>query len=200
MEMTCELLLKCEASQTHPYDERQPTDMNHVVQKSIDVFCLIPRGIIIHRRYQKNLWIVDTDCLEMEKALLGIFTNAWKSTAVGERLFIETLNVISETDSEGGELRDRCFVCISVTDMESGMGDQEFLPHADFSLREGEVLFWNGIAYAYSAVRRYGGKIAVQRHSGKGTTLRIFLPASGNRSHFRVQKRERDGVRFEPGS
>jgi two-component system cell cycle sensor histidine kinase/response regulator CckA len=57
-------------------EDVEPTDMNDLVGKSIEMFGRTRKEITIHRRFQKHIWTIVVDRGRIEQVLLNLFVNA----------------------------------------------------------------------------------------------------------------------------
>ncbi len=58
--------------------EVEPTDINEMIKKSSGMFGRTKKEIKIHRKYQKDVWIVETDRGQIEQVLMNLYVNAWR--------------------------------------------------------------------------------------------------------------------------
>lgn len=158
-----------------------PTDLNGLLNKSSKLFGRAKKEIAIHKKFQKEIWTVDVDRVQIEQVFLNLYVNA--SHAMPERgdLHLETENVIlDEKHVKPFALNPGRYVRISVTDTGVGMDqkvrDRVFEPF--FTTKKMGTGTGLGLASAYWIIKRHGGMINVYSEKGKGTTFNIYLPAS----------------------
>jgi CheY-like chemotaxis protein len=125
---------------------------------------------------------VTADRSKMEQVLLNLIMNARAAMPTGGRLTIRTENL----DEAGIAMHDVAavgekVVALSVRDEGCGMGPEvarrAFEPF--FTTRPRGQGTGLGLATAYGAVTDSGGQIALESEPGEGTTVQVFLPASG---------------------
>jgi PAS domain S-box-containing protein len=118
------------------------------------------------------------DEARFETAILNLVVNARDAMPDGGRLLLETRTV---TVDDHGTLAPGKYVEVSVADTGMGMSP-------DVAARVFEPFFTTkpvgkgtglGLAQVHGFIVQSGGDIAVESTPGKGTTLRILLPASG---------------------
>ncbi|MBW2367353.1 MAG: response regulator [Deltaproteobacteria bacterium] len=161
--------------------EVKPTDLNHLLRGSSEMFGQTKKEIRIHSKYQSNIWTVEVDQGQIEQVLLNLFINAWQSMTGGGSLYLETKNVtldpnyVAPYSAQPGR-----YVQISVTDTGTGM-DKEiqnniFDPFfTTKAMGRGTGL---GLSSAYGIIKNHSGIINVYSEPGKGSTFNMYLPAS----------------------
>ncbi len=162
--------------------EVKPTDMNEIVIKSSDVFGRTKRDIVIHRRLQSGLSIVEVDRGQIEQVLLNLYINAWHAMPSGGDLYLETHNVVlDEAQADNYLVSSGQYVKISITDTGVGMDEttKQRIFEPFFTTREMGRGTGLGLASAHGIIKHHGGVINVYSEKGKGTTFNIYLPASG---------------------
>lgn len=118
----------------------------------------------------RETFFVEFDPPQMEQVFQNLTVNAKEAMEAGGRLYVCTRDVV---DEQGRKL-----VEISFRDEGTGIPlaimDKVFDPY--FTTKpEGTGL---GLAIVHSVVTRHGGHVRVDSERGKGTTIRIYLPAS----------------------
>lgn len=161
--------------------EVRTTDINALAQKSIRMFGRTRKEINITEKLADNLRAANVDQGQIEQALLNIYVNAWQAMPGGGDLSLRTENV--SVDARSGEryhAEPGKYVKISVTDTGVGMdtATRKRIFDPFFTTKEMGRGTGLGLASAYGIVKNHGGFIDVVSEPGKGTTFRIFLPAS----------------------
>jgi two-component system cell cycle sensor histidine kinase/response regulator CckA len=161
--------------------EVRATDLNDLIENSLEMFGRTRKEIKTLRKYQKDIWPVEVDRGQIEQVLLNVFVNAWQAMPGGGALYLETQNVtldknlIRPFDAKPGN-----YVKVSITDTGVGMDEtarqRVFEPF--FSTKEMGGGTGLGLASAYGIIKNHGGIINVQSELGQGTTIDIYLPAS----------------------
>jgi len=159
------------------------TDLNKLIRKTSGMFGRTKKEIEIHRRYQKDIYSVDSDQGQIEQVLLNLYVNAWQAMPGGGKLYLQTENVfIDENHSRPYKIRPGRYVKISVKDTGVGMDEttrqRVFEPF--FSTKEMGRGTGLGLASVYGIIKNHGGFIDVYSEKGEGTTFDLFLPASEN--------------------
>jgi two-component system cell cycle sensor histidine kinase/response regulator CckA len=162
--------------------EVQPTDLNRLVGQSAGLFGRTKKEIILHRKFQPDLWTVEVDRRQLDQVMLNLFVNAWQAMPSGGDIYLETRNVLLEENyvrSHG--VRAGRYVKVSVTDTGTGMDEttKQRIFDPFFTTKEMGRGTGLGLASAYGIIRNHLGIITVYSQKGHGTTFNIYLPASG---------------------
>ena len=71
----------------------RPTNLNEIIDRSSRMFGQTRKEIIIHRKFENELWVVEVDQGQIEQVLLNLYVNAWHAMPGGGNLYVETSNV-----------------------------------------------------------------------------------------------------------
>jgi len=162
--------------------ELKPTDLNELVAKTVNIFGRTKKEIMIHQKYQKNIWPVEVDRVQIEQVLINLYVNAWQAMPHdGGDIYVETDNVaLNEVDALPLNIPKGNYIRITITDTGSGMDEETrqriFEPF--FTTKERGRGVGLGLASAYGIVKEHGGMIDVMSELGCGTNFSIYLPAS----------------------
>lgn len=132
-----------------------------------------PENVVIRERFERNLWKVEMDVIDLETLVTNIMTNAMEAMPAGGEILVEVKNVKGEKIGRPGEK----FVMLVFTDTGKGMDEMTkrriFEPFFS-TKKEGAGL---GLFYVKEIVERWGGKIEVFSQKGEGTRIEVYLPA-----------------------
>jgi two-component system cell cycle sensor histidine kinase/response regulator CckA len=151
-------------------------DLNEVVGGLLPMLQrLIGEDIAVITRFGNDLPPVHADMGQLEQVVMNLAVNARDAMPDGGALTIETAEETIDLDGEPV----RC-VCIAVSDTGVGI-EPEALPHifepfyTTKPVGEGTGL---GLATVHGAVTQSGGRVTVDSEPGRGTTFRVYLPAT----------------------
>jgi PAS domain S-box-containing protein len=160
----------------------RPTYLNEVIDRTSNIFGRTRKQIKIHRKYLRNIWMVNADVGQIEQVLLNLYVNGWQAMPEGGNLYLATENVVLDADYikikpyyvEPGN-----YVKISVTDTGTGMDKklQQRIFEPFFTTKEVGTGTGLGLASAYGIIKNHGGLINCYSEKGHGTTFNIYLPA-----------------------
>jgi two-component system cell cycle sensor histidine kinase/response regulator CckA len=165
--------------------EVTPTNLNELVAETLESFQRARRQIQISQSLALDLRPIEADSSQIEQVLLNLYLNAADAMPHGGRLSVETRNVTDEDmQSSSYKPRKGPYVLMSVAD--TGMGMEKEIQEHIFepffttkALGKGTGL---GLASVYGIIKAHGGYIDVQSVPGRGTTFKIYLPASRKRT------------------
>jgi CheY-like chemotaxis protein len=159
----------------------RPTNLNDLIKRSSEMFGRTRKEIKIHGEFQKNIWTVAADQMQLEQVLLNLQLIAWQAMPGGGDLYFQTENValdkeyLKPFDAKPGR-----YVKISVRDTGVGMDQktQQRIFDPFFTTKTMGKGTGLGLASAYGIIKNHGGLINIHSEKGKGTTFSLYLPAS----------------------
>jgi PAS domain S-box-containing protein len=164
--------------------EIKALDLNQLVEGTAQTFARTRKDVTIHREFAEDLLPVQADAAQIEQVLLNLFVNSADAMPGGGNLILKTINVTHE-DMKGGlyEAKQGNYVLLTVTDTGTGMDKEttERIFDPFFTTKEMGRGTGLGLASAYGIMKAHGGYIDVDSKKGHGTTLSIYLPASGKK-------------------
>jgi two-component system cell cycle sensor histidine kinase/response regulator CckA len=164
----------------HGTPNRTVFDLNTVAQETVDLVRrpIGPRTeIVLHLASEPC--VVDSDQTQIEQMLMNLVLNARDATPNGGTITVSTtvrsFPVDGVADLEPGQ-----YVLLTVADNGVGMAPEvatrAFEPFFTTKAQEGGSGL--GLATAHGVVTGSGGHIAVDSEPGRGTELRVYLPAA----------------------
>jgi len=162
-------------------------NMNDVIRETMDtrVYAVVDE-IDVGTELADDLWPVDANHAQMSLLLTQVLSNAFESFDDAEgalragRIAIRTANqeISRHAESSVPWLKDGRYVLIEVTDTGCGMNDETrrmaFEPFFT-TKKKGRGL---GLTSAFGIIHGHDGHIMLDSARGRGTTVRIHLPAS----------------------
>jgi CheY-like chemotaxis protein len=141
-----------------------------------------PRTIDIRTELPANLWAITGDATQLHQIVLNLLVNARDAMPEGGRLTLKAENV--ELDEQGTQMhlnaKPGSYVALSIRDTGSGIPqdilDKIFDPF--FTTKEVGKGTGLGLSTVMAIVKSYGGFIIVESVVGKGTEIRVFIPAT----------------------
>lgn len=178
--------------------EVKATDLNKLIEKSSEMFGRTKKEITISLQFQEDLWVVEADQGQIEQVLLNLYVNSWQAMPGGGFLSIKTENIAFDTNSmKPYYLKPGRYVKISVIDTGIGMDNPTRKRIFDpfFTTKEMGRGTGLGLASVYGIIKNHGGYIEVYSQKGKGTTIEIYLPATGeNIRDLRTEQEIQDKI------
>jgi signal transduction histidine kinase/CheY-like chemotaxis protein len=162
--------------------EPRPLDVNEVIRNLEKMLRrLIRADLELNTHLSPGIPGVLADQGQIEQVIMNLVVNA-RDAVPGEgsiSILTSSLDLDERYVSGGLDLEPGKYVMIGVTDTGVGM-DAETQRHIFepffTTKREGEGTGL-GLATVYGIVRRTGGHVSVYSEPGKGTTIKVFLPA-----------------------
>ena len=166
--------------------KREPLDLCEACLRSMSLLrAFIPGGVLLETEFPAHGPVVSANEGEIQQVLTNLATNAWE--AMGDRhgsIHLAVKIVASEAIPETNRfpvdcrLRDPSYACLEVADTGCGVPGENIEKLFDpfFSSKfTGRGL---GLPVVLGIVRAHGGAITVESEPGRGSTFRVFLPAS----------------------
>ena len=164
----------------------QPTniDCNRLVARMKELLRRTLReNISVRVETEEGLWPAFADAGQLDSALLNLALNAQDAMPGGGSLTIATQNMTLDARYQKlhPEVPPGDYVMIAITDSGQGMT-------ADVKARVFEPFFTTkevgkgsglGLSMVYGFVKQSNGHVSIYSEPGLGTTIRIYLPASG---------------------
>jgi PAS domain S-box-containing protein len=143
---------------------------------------LIGEDISILMALEPKLWNVNADPGTIEQVILNLTVNARDSMPSGGQITIRTDNVHLDESYQDvmKEARAGLFVRLTITDMGTGMTPdvQQRIFEPFFTTKGPGKGTGLGLSVAYGIIKQHQGWIHVYSEPGKGTDVKVYLPAS----------------------
>ncbi len=125
-----------------------------------------------------DLWQVEADGGQLGQVIQNIVLNADQAMPLGGSVAIIARNLPASDELRPPNLAQRDYVLISIQDNGVGISEQYLGKIFDPYFTTKEKGSGLGLATSYSIIRNHDGMVEVRSEIGKGTTFRIYLPAS----------------------
>ena len=161
----------------------QPLDLGSFAGKVVDILRrTIPENIHLVLEIGPEDYIIEADPIRIQQALMNLATNGRDAMPKGGELRFE----LSRTRLKPGDeppvagMSPGEWVCLAVSDTGTGITEEvrSHIFEPFFTTKEVGKGTGLGLAQVYGIIRQHEGYIGVETEIGKGTTFRIYLPAS----------------------
>jgi PAS domain S-box-containing protein len=154
--------------------QSEPRDVNAIVRATMTMFARsASENIVVATELAPDLHWARVDATQLQTAILNLAVNARDAMPKGG-----TLSVTSANMAPAGGRAAR--IAVAVGDTGTGMPPdviaRAFEPF--FTTKEIGKGTGLGLSMVYSAVRQMGGEVEIESAPGKGTTVRLLLPAA----------------------
>lgn len=157
-------------------------NVNEVLRRTVEVFKgAQPETIHWKLDLQNRVYQAKFDEAKMQQAFIKILENGVQAMEGFGTVYISSRNLeISEPLKDGNaRLVPGAYICVEISDTGKGI-TEEVLPRIfePFFTTKKEVGHRGlGLAWVYGIVTNHAGSVAVTSEVGKGTSVRIYLPA-----------------------
>ena len=143
---------------------------------------LIGEHIVVRFDRREGLPAIEADPGMIEQVIMNLAVNARDAMPQGGKLAIgiEAVQVDAERVAGKPDVRPGQFLCLSVSDTGCGMDEatQDHIFEPFFTTKEPGKGTGLGLATVHGIVAQHKGWVEVESEVGKGTTFKVFLPAS----------------------
>lgn len=156
-------------------------DLNQVVRETAEAFGRTRKQIAISLDLDDALRLVDANPGQIEQVLLNLCVNAADAMSNGGRLSFKSINATREVMQDHAYIpKHGEYVQLDVQDTGIGMDEatRERIFEPFFTTKEMGRGTGLGLASVFGIVKSLGGFIEVDSEIERGTTFRIYLPAS----------------------
>lgn len=163
--------------------QMKPLDLNDVLGHLLKMLRrLLSEAIALEFQANHALPPIVADAGMIEQVVMNLSVNARDAMPKGGQLTLRThlVDLDAQAAAANPEARPGRFVCLSVTDTGCGMdgSTRKRIFEPFFTTKEVGKGTGLGLATVYGIVKQHQGWTEVASEVGKGTTFRVFLPAS----------------------
>jgi PAS domain S-box-containing protein len=155
----------------------------HIISEIVKIIKeTFPRSIDIRTEVPKILWTISADPTQMHQVLLNVCVNARDAMLDGGKLTISAENIFIDENYSKMHSEAKVGPTVMITISDTGMGipskilDKIFEPF--FTTKEMGKGTGLGLSTVHAIVKSHGGFINVYSEVAKGTTFKIYFPAS----------------------
>ncbi len=162
-------------------------DLNELVKENIEmVKRTIGKNITVTGQFDEDLPCIKADPSQITQVLMNLCINARDAMPDGGELTIQTKKNPSIPFEFKNSFKNckHGVVLLSVRDTGVGM-EEEVLSRAFepfFTTKEPGKGTGLGLSTVYGIIKNHGGEIQIESRPGKGTEVKIYLPATGERA------------------
>ena len=164
--------------------DRILVQLKHVVKEVVKIAGgTLPKSIRIKTDLPRDLWTVSADPTQMHQVLLNMMVNARDAMPGGGTLKIaaENITLDESCSSMHSGAKPGPYICIVITDTGTGIPAdiREKIFEPFFTTKEIGRGTGLGLSTTLAIVKSHGGFINLDSEMDKGTTFRIYIPATG---------------------
>ena len=177
--------------------DRVPVQLEHVIGDVVKIVsATFPKSITIEADVRKNLWAVQADPTQMHQVLLNLLVNARDAMSEGGTLTISAENMrLDENQARmHREAKPGNYICIVLSDTGTGIpvDIREKIFEPFFTTKEMGLGTGLGLSTTQAIVKSHGGFIGLESEVGKGSTFRIYIPATATASDVALESKAAD--------
>jgi PAS domain S-box-containing protein len=171
-----------------------PVDVSDVVMEiTTMIYETFPKILTYDQNFEKGIPFINADRSQLHQALLNLCVNSRDAMPKGGVLTINTHMVSGlSLRNQHPDAAASGYICIEVSDTGEGMTEdirnRIFEPF--FTTKEQGKGTGLGLAVVFGVVQTHKGFIDVESELGKGTTFRLYLPASQAAEPISVKEEE----------
>jgi len=163
--------------------EMRVVDMNRLLENLLKLLeRVIGEDIVCELHPAPALRLIRADPVQIDQVMMNLAVNARDAMPEGGRLIIETANVdIDEAYAAGrARVRPGPHIVVSVTDTGQGMSPevQSRIFDPFFSTKERDKGTGLGLSTVQGIVEQHSGWVNVYSEKGRGTTFKLYFPAT----------------------
>lgn len=168
--------------------EAAEIDLHETIANAVNILKhSIHKGIFIEQRLNAQAGTVMGNSAALQSVFLNLGINARDAMPNGGTLIFETSQYAVDEEylkSHPGNLRPGVYIMISVTDTGTGIDEavQKRIFEPFFTTKAKGKGTGMGLATSYGTIKSHNGAIEVYSQKGKGSTFKIYLPISSQRS------------------
>ena len=158
-------------------------NLNAVIQNMQKMLAQIfGAKVVITNHLDQQLWNVNADASRLERIITNFATNSRDAMPAGGEFIIETGNTVLDNNfcKNHPELKPGNYVLLQISDTGTGMTPEilERIFEPFFTTKRKGKGTGLGLPSVFGIVRQFGGEIVCYSEVGRGTTFKVYLPQS----------------------
>ena len=163
--------------------EKKVVSINSIIQNFLKILGkIVGEDIVITTNLSEESCTVEADPGQLEQVIMNLIVNARDAMPNGGEIIIETAEVHLDQHyvDKHHEVKPGKYVLMAISDTGEGMDEDVMSKIFDpfFTTKEYGKGTGLGLATVYGIVKQHEGYIYVYSEKGRGTTFKIYLPAS----------------------
>lgn len=179
--------------------DRQPTDLNRVIELAVESIVNKPRSLVIDLDLARDLQPVSGSPAQFERLVLNLVFNAREAMQDAGHIIVKTETVyVDEPCGRHNPLEVGGCVKLSVSDTGPGIPPgirgkifDAFFTTKRSGTRRGSGL---GLSIVQAIVEDHGGHLGLESEVGKGTAFSVYLPVCEDELEERASEEVRGGT------
>ena len=159
-----------------------PVNVNDVVMEIMTMILeTFPKNLTYSQNFDKAVPYINADRSQLHQVLMNLCVNARDAMPNGGVLTINTRMIsVEKLRNQHPDAAASGYVCIEVSDTGEGMSEEirKRIFEPFFTTKEIGKGTGLGLSVTFGVIQSHSGFIDVDSDPGKGTTFRIYLPAS----------------------
>jgi PAS domain S-box-containing protein len=170
-------------------------NLNDVVMEIVNmIYEMFPKTVTCSQNFDKSIPYINADRSQLHQVLMNLCVNARDAMPKGGVLSINTRMVsVASLRNQHPDAAASGYVCIEVSDTGEGMTleTQKRIFEPFFTTKEIGKGTGLGLSVVFGVIQAHKGFIDVESELDKGTTFRLYLPASQTAIPVSVKEEER---------
>jgi two-component system cell cycle sensor histidine kinase/response regulator CckA len=170
----------------HAFAQRAPLDLSDVCRRSLPMLeAALPKDVVLSTDLPLPGPTVSANADQVQQVLTSLVTNAWEAIGDGGGVVHVAVKTVSPADVPAAHRfpvdwrpRDSAHACLEVTDSGCGIGQDDVATLFDPFFSSKLLGRGLGLSVVLGIVRTHGGGVTVESAAGRGSTFRVFMPAS----------------------
>jgi two-component system cell cycle sensor histidine kinase/response regulator CckA len=170
----------------HALAQRAPLDLSDVCRRGLPMLeAAMPKDVALETDLPAPGPTVSANADQVQQILTSLVTNAWEAIGNGNGVIHVTVGKVSSADVRTARRfpvdwcpQDSAYACLEVADSGCGIAQEHFDTLFDPFFSSKFLGRGLGLSVVLGIVRAHSGVITVESGAGRGSTFRVFLPAS----------------------